>query len=305
MAQFKAANVDKAAAVDGWRIAELKELPENISGMAAQMIEAVEHANMGWPTVMPEGVMLAIPKGDAHDQGDKVAPEDFGVGTGLDTRRITVLSPLWTAYGSQRYADMAEWREKWQDKSMHGAKKSHEVFNVSWELGLEVEEAHLRGVPLSGSRIDRRKFFDLLEFEIGDKLLEALGADAKVLRAEWRFYEQLRCRWKVHQAVGESWQRKNGCIQGCSWSLTHALAIMTVETRAVQREARVRLSSFYRATGEDHAQQVAKACKASKDFDDAAGTQTNDKNTKFDATTTEAERELEAALESEMPGMTR
>eukprot|EP00959_Pyramimonas_sp_CCMP1952_P260962 5456340-Pyramimonas_sp.AAC.1 len=69
---------------------------------------------------------------------------------------------------------------------------------------------------MSGCTADRKKIFDLLEYEIGDKLMEALGCPTGVLRASQEFYANLKTRWKVAQAVGAEKTRNNGYVQGDS-----------------------------------------------------------------------------------------
>eukprot|EP00959_Pyramimonas_sp_CCMP1952_P141021 2951403-Pyramimonas_sp.AAC.1 len=93
---------------------------------------------------------------------------------------------------------------------------------------MEIEHSQLTGTSLSGCTADRKKFFDLLEHDIGNRLMQALGCPAGVLAAEKSFYAALSTHWKVAQAVGPPTIRKNGFVQGDSWSLQQALALMSV-----------------------------------------------------------------------------
>ena len=76
---------------------------------------------------------------------------------------------------------------------MHGARKKHEIYDVSWSLGLHIEHETLCEGFLSGVSMDRKKFFDLLQYEVGYFILGALGAPSGVLVAAQNFYQKLQC----------------------------------------------------------------------------------------------------------------
>eukprot|EP00959_Pyramimonas_sp_CCMP1952_P364848 7640367-Pyramimonas_sp.AAC.1 len=78
---------------------------------------------------------------------------------------------------------MAEWREAWMYPGAAGARQHHHYQAIAWELNLEIDQAYLTRTPMSGCTADRKKFFDPLEYEIGDKLMDALGCRTGVLRA--------------------------------------------------------------------------------------------------------------------------
>ena len=125
---------------------------------------------------------------------------------------------------------MSEWREKWPTSCMHGARKSHEIYDVSWSLGLHLEYETLCERFLAGISMDRRKFFDLLQYDVvGFFFLQALGAPAGVLVAAKKIYSNLKCRYKFRKATTVNlFTKKHGFAQGDSFSLQVALAYMII-----------------------------------------------------------------------------
>eukprot|EP00959_Pyramimonas_sp_CCMP1952_P108504 2268842-Pyramimonas_sp.AAC.1 len=92
------------------------------------------------------------------------------------------------------------------------------------------------------------------------------------MHASTIFYEDLRARWKAARAVGPETKRSNGFIQGDSWSLQQALALMSIWSHALEKEAEVKVASFiddgnFRAEGPQHAIRTAKATTISVEFD--------------------------------------
>ena len=187
---------------------ELKFLPTEWFDLVAQCLTLIED-DASLPDVCVLGMISTIPKGvdnnlDEHDSGS------LAVGNGLDTRPITNLTPLYTAYSGTRFSQMSEWREKWPTSCMHGARKSHEIYDVSWSLGLHLEYETLCERFLAGISMDRRKFFDLLQYDVvGFFFLQAFGAPAGVLVAAKKNLQQLEVQIQVPESYhGESFHKK-------------------------------------------------------------------------------------------------
>ena len=167
-------NNKRAIVLDGWRIPELKALPGTFFGITAQVFHEVEHG-MPWLTACTLGVISTIPK-DSGVTGDQAEVGQPIAGDGLSTRPITNLSPLYAAYSSMRFKHMEAWRESWLSDCMAGARKGYEVFDNSWPLSLALENSHLNQLHCAGVSMNRKKFFDLLEYDIGLCILSVLGA---------------------------------------------------------------------------------------------------------------------------------
>ena len=62
----------------------------------------------------------------------------------------------------------------------------------------------------SGASLDRRKFFDLLDHDVCDGLLNALGVLQSTLEVEKRFYNDFTFRYKVGDAISDEQKRIRG-----------------------------------------------------------------------------------------------
>ncbi len=90
-----------------------------------------------------------------------------------------------------------------------------------------------------------------------------MGMPPDMIEAEARFYQQLQCRFKVGKSVSNLWKRSRGYVQGASYSIEAALALMSVWTRAVEGETRAETGGFLNdcnilSHGEGH-EQVTRA----------------------------------------------
>ena len=102
---------------------------------------------------------------------------------------------------------------------MHGARSGHGIHDVSYELALLLEWHQRKCEPFGAICLDKRKFFDLLEWEIGDGIMKALGAHSGVLHAERQFRAQAVDHFKAGQAVSKASSRTNSYVQGDSCSV--------------------------------------------------------------------------------------
>ena len=193
-----------------------------------------------------------------EEEGEEdVDPEYLFAPNADATRPITNLAAWFSLWSMVRYEHRTEWREQWLHKNMHGARTRHEIYHVSWRLALEIENKQLQGTDFSGASLDRKKFFDLIDHDIAEGILQKLGAPKAIVEAEKKFYNQLTCRWKVGTSISEPWTRTCGYIQGSSWSLDAALALMTIWTKTIEAETEVTTGGFlddsnYFASGTDH-----------------------------------------------------
>ena len=277
-----AAKNTRATALDGWRIPELKALPISFFDLVAQLFNLVEEG-APWPDLCCQAVISTIPKVANSEPADQPGGQQIA-GEALNNRPITNLSPLYCAYSGARFKHMASWRESWMDPSMHGARQGHEVFDTSWNLALQLEHAAVTNQHAAGISLDRKKFFDLLEYDIGHSAMIMLGACPKVVRAATSLYSQMNCRYKINGSISSACTRKNGFAQGDSYSLQIALAMMNVWTKHIQKcSPGLSTGSFvddshFLSIGTDPtevATNVASAWQQSLKFDQATGMVTN------------------------------
>ena len=100
--------------------------------------------------------------------------------------------------------------------SMHGATKSQEVYDRSYELALDIELHQRLQLPMEVVSQDRTKFFDLMA--------------QKLINAEKKFMENIPNRLKIGSAQSEPADRTNSFVQGSSWIIQVSLCIMAVWT---------------------------------------------------------------------------
>ena len=144
---------------------------------------------------------------------------------------------------------MAPWRDRWLPDSMHGAREDHETADVSLEHSLNMQLAVAKGIPKAAISLDWAKFFDSLERDVGNELMQEMMTDDSeallVVEAEWEFTEQAQTRFKVGRAVSaESQTRANGFLQGPNYSIQIAQMFMAVWTKAVEAETNNKTAGF-------------------------------------------------------------
>lgn len=153
---------------------------------------------------------------------------------------------------------------------------------------MKVEHAVAHNLPLAGISNDKRKFFDILQRDLGHSLLKQLGAPTDYIPAQEQFYKRLRYRYKVNKSFGGEHSRANGFAQGDTYSLQIALANMAVWTKFVQQNSQgvtagsfVDDSHFYRvhSSPEVVSSCVAAAWIACHRFDNISGLETNEDKT--------------------------
>ena len=184
-----------------------------------------------------------------EEEMDKVNQKKFACPAPEEMRPINNTSPWYSVYTSHRYEQMEQWRDKVFPSSMHGARRGHGVWDVSFEHMLEMEAAVEEDQCLGALSLDWSKFFDSLERDVGNSLVQLMpGRRSNALgyaKAERIFTGQSRARVKVGKAVQTHGKtRGNGFLQGPCYSIEVALMMMSVWTRAVEKDAEVQTPLF-------------------------------------------------------------
>ena len=299
----------RAVAACGTRSVEMKDLPLRLLDIVATFYTDIE-AGQAWPHVLTMGTVSCIRKG-AEDDPDMCQPHEVLSQEPLDTRPISNLSPWKTLYSSVRFQDMAPWREKWMPSTMCGARKGKEVHDVSFQIALEMELHARKGEAFGLISTDRRKFFDLLEWDICEGIMYALGAPKCVVEAEKRFLASMTNCFKIGAAFSRMSKRSNSFVQGDSFSVQIALAVMSIWTQTIA-EADVEASSFlddsnFRASepagshdapdGDSWVSRLIQGLRLSSEFDRLSGCQLNLDKTKALAISPAQRHTLQAALQ--------
>jgi hypothetical protein len=102
--KFRSMKSKRAVAADGWRIKELRDLPDSLIRIGAQLVSEVEQEGGRWPEVNTIGIITCILKGESLEEKEMHDdPEDIVAADGDATRPITNTSPWLSAYESIRY----------------------------------------------------------------------------------------------------------------------------------------------------------------------------------------------------------
>jgi hypothetical protein len=253
---LRQANKNRAVAACGWRIKEIAELPDPLLEIFRDLLGDVE-VKSEWP-----GIILEV---------------------------------LYSIWSGVRYQQMTDWRELSLPDSMHGARKDHETADVSLEHSLNMQLAVAKGIPKTAISLDWSKFFDSLERDVGNELMQEMMTDDSeallVVEAERVFTEQAQRRFKIGRAVStESQTRGNGFLQGPNYSIQIAQLFMAVWTKAVETETNNKTAGFIDdssvrsndvETEKEAADAVMAAWNLSVEFGKLAGTKLNEKKLKI------------------------
>jgi ribonuclease HI/endonuclease/exonuclease/phosphatase family metal-dependent hydrolase len=250
----------KASGLDGWTVAELRLLPDELLGLIVLMFEAIE-AGGSWPEQLKEPEGLLLPKG-VGDLGDP-----------MDRRPIWLLPMLYRVWAAGRAQLFARWRASWPDgDGGFGAEE------LAWELALDLEAAEANGEDICGAALDWRKAFDNVPLCNLDPLLTRAGVPDWIRRPLVAAYTAQR-RLRVEGALGQRWKPTSGILPGCAL----AVFVLSVMVRPWDRKvARIHdslrrriyvddLAFWARGLADDVAPAITEGLEVTKLFQDAMG----------------------------------
>eukprot|EP01064_Diplonema_japonicum_P010315 TRINITY_DN175_c0_g1_i13.p1 TRINITY_DN175_c0_g1~~TRINITY_DN175_c0_g1_i13.p1 ORF type:complete len:1930 (+),score=452.56 TRINITY_DN175_c0_g1_i13:183-5972(+) len=256
-----------AAGIDGWRMLELRKLPESVLDAWAMLFHAIE-ATGRWPEAMKTALVTLVPKCD--DAGP------------LEHRPITVTSAVYRLWACARLSDILIWQEKWIHDKQYGFRTGFGTEDALLDLALDIEESILEGKPLVGVALDFAKCFDSVPQQLVLELVEDMGMETGILRALKGMYAGMRRRFRYATGVGEEFHTTNGILQGCPISVVLINALLAVLMKQVEDGTGVRSLSYA-----DDAYLLAqlaaalqKGVEAVEDFCKMVGMKLNVKKTK-------------------------
>ncbi|KAJ9465251.1 Retrovirus-related Pol polyprotein from type-2 retrotransposable element R2DM, partial [Diplonema papillatum] len=208
-----------ACGVDGWRLNELKALPDELLDGFATLFNLVEERGE-WPKGMLTSLVSLIPK------TDDTSPTNL--------RPITVTSCVYRLWACRRLQDVMEWQDGWILPSQHGFRRGHRTDDVLMELTTLIEETLLdESKSLYMVALDFAKCFDRVPQGIVLRLAEGMGLDARILRPLRAMYRGMKRRFKLPLGVGSEFEVTNGILQGCPLSVILINALLSIVLRAV------------------------------------------------------------------------
>ena len=256
---------------DGWRVRELKELPD---ALLEGLLEVFEVAEMGgvWPAALQEAVVSLIPKGEG--------------GAPLAQRPVTVLSGVYRLWAATRAGEMLEWQEEWISAAQRGFRRGHSCLHLYWEAGLAVEDALLRGEEdLCGVLFDYAKCFDRVPQQLLFWVAEETGLHERLLRGMRSVYDGMRRRFKTGQGLGADWAATNGILQGCPLSVVALNLLVALWANAVAEEAPEAVARAFaddtgaRAKGDRAPEVIGRVIRITEEYAELSDQELNGKKT--------------------------
>ena len=153
--KLREANPQRAAAADGWKVKDARELPDALLQIVVELIEEAEAKGGDWPKIITTGITTCARKEDEEEEAEEDEEGLIVVDAGA-TRPITNCSLWLTTWDALRYEEVEAIRDS-MPQSMHGARTGHERHQVSLQIALELEYAHLANEVLVGLNVDKKK----------------------------------------------------------------------------------------------------------------------------------------------------
>ncbi|KAJ9446779.1 hypothetical protein DIPPA_03135 [Diplonema papillatum] len=219
-----------ACGVDGWRMAELKALPDPMLDALAELLNLVERTGE-WPRALQTALVTMTPKGDDNDP--------------VKMRPITVTSCVYRLWACRRLKDIVTWQEGWIEDGQHGFRPGHRGEDPLMTMAMEIEYALLSGDPLYGLSLDFSKCFDRVPHELTMRLMQELGLHERIMTPLRGIYGVLVRRFKLPLGVGDEFEVTNGILQGCPISVILINALLSIPMKAVKAEAPGLLTESY------------------------------------------------------------
>ena len=95
-----------------------------------------------WPRQLAIGLTSCIPKPGPTDDLSTLPTGKLGTIRYANAPYDQPLTPIWTAYTSIRFRQMASWREQILPSEMYGARSSREAVAAFLDFTLQLEQAH-------------------------------------------------------------------------------------------------------------------------------------------------------------------
>ena len=128
-----------APGADGWRVCELKALPDILLERLAILLNLIEQTGK-WPDSLMLGLVSLISKGEG------TAPDKL--------RPITVMSAVYRLWAATRVREVLAWQESWIQDELRGFRRASGADDIWYEQALLIEKALLEGESLCGLSLD-------------------------------------------------------------------------------------------------------------------------------------------------------
>ena len=260
---LKKAKTETAIGVCGWRVAELKALPDVILSMLCEVFGLIERVG-SWPAALRVGIISMVPKSDGG-----LSPKDL--------RPISVMSTVYRLWAAMKCREVLLWQEMWASDALSGFRLDLSCEDSFWSLALDIEQAHMNFEGLCGISIDFEKAFDRVPWQHVFEIGQAAGLPESILRPLKSMYMNLTRHFRIGGMVGRGFVSTNGILQGCPLSIILLNLLMQVWASAVENESGCKARCYAddaQAAGREPA-GIKKVVAVTKDFCSLTGMRMN------------------------------
>ena len=194
-----------APGADGWRPAEIRQMPREFFADLAHILNWLEARGCEWPLVLRRAWLAAIPK-------KKRTLEDI--------RPIAILPTIYRLWSGVRGRQLRDWLDHLQPFCQSAYRKGRGTEAEIGRLGMFYERAYLANEAVCAVSLDFSKAFDSVNHSILGAVLRALGMKERDWQLLTRSALALDKRWRLNgQWLGEAFRSGTGVAQGCSLSV--------------------------------------------------------------------------------------
>jgi hypothetical protein len=189
-----------AGGLDGWRPAELQELPQGFLLLPLALIQHAERTGE-WPAVCQRVAVSLLKK--------------EGPASPLNHRPISVSSVLYRLWGAIRWTDLVNWQRTWLHDEQFGFHPGRSCEDAAVTVLLDADLARASGTHMAVLDLDLAKAFDRMPLAITLRLAAFKGIPGRVFKALCGWHKDLTFRYKFREGFGTQWRATNGFPQGC------------------------------------------------------------------------------------------
>ena len=206
-AKLKQMKTRSSPGPDGWRVLELRALPDRSLMQLCRLLNRMEAQQQVPPMLSTTwSALLPVTKAKA---------------SALDMRPIALASVIWRCYAGARCRALQDWMDTCMPDQLYAYRRGRSAGQAAMKLGLAVDNAALRGQQLHIISLDASKAFPAVSRWQLFHVMRKRGCSNKVLSTLESFYSHCTT---VYRIMGKYITRgpahpARGILQGCPLSV--------------------------------------------------------------------------------------
>ena len=188
-----------ATGLDGWRPAEIKQLPDCLLQALLDIFHLCETQG-SFPSSFYHSYTTLIPKGASR--------------TPLSLRPITVLPVPYRIYASLRCQTLLQWQESWIHSSQFAFCKGRSTTSLNSSLSFDLLSRYQSCNAFAGIQFDFAKCFDSIPYSVIWDVLQYHGCDNNFITLLQHLYTNMQRCFRYAGCIGSIWYATNGLLQG-------------------------------------------------------------------------------------------